>query len=381
MKCQIAVLCLSLLWSYVVSESCKTPLGVTSKCVSLYDCKELVSAFETRPLPSSVVSFLRQSQCGFEGYVPRVCCGPIPSTRPTTTVPPPRTTKAPVAPGVIDPVVPEDSYPAPQDKCGIDTNGDRIYGGQFTDLDEYPWMILMGYLTKEGKMSYQCGGVLVNNRYGLTAAHCVVGEIESAVGKLKSARLGEYDIQSEIDCIDKECADPYQEVPIMSTFPHPGFVDGKINREDDIAVVRFSQRVKYNYFVQPICLVDPNLRLAEGSDVYVAGWGKTLLGTRSPVKLKLGMPIFNKSKCFEKYKKVGAELTDKQICAGGAFAEDACRGDSGGPLMRRRPNGVWESVGVVSFGYGCGRDGWPGVYSSVAKYLPWIKETIRSSNV
>lgn len=58
--------------------------------------------------------------------------------------------------------------------------------------------------------------------------------------------MGEYDIQSEIDCIDKECADPYQEVPIMSTFPHPGFVDGKINREDDIAVVRFSQRVKYN---------------------------------------------------------------------------------------------------------------------------------------
>ncbi|XP_013180462.1 PREDICTED: serine protease easter [Papilio xuthus] len=380
MKCQIVVLCLSLLWSYVVSETCQTPLGATSKCVSLYDCKELVSAFETRPLPNAVVSFLRQSQCGFEGYVPRVCCGPLPATGPTTTLPP-KTTRAPIATGVVDPVNPEDSFPTPQDKCGIDTNGDRIYGGQFTDLDEYPWMVLMGYLTKEGKMSYQCGGVLINKRYALTAAHCVIGEIENAVGKLKSARLGEYDIQTDVDCIDNECAEPYQELPVMSAHPHPGFVDGKINREDDIAIVRFAQRARYTYFVQPICLVDPNLRLAEGSDVYVAGWGKTLLGTRSPVKLKLGMPIFNRSKCFEKYKKVGAELTEKQICAGGAFAEDACRGDSGGPLMRRRPNGVWESVGVVSFGYGCGRDGWPGVYTSVAKYLPWIKETIRSTNV
>lgn len=42
--------------------------------------------------------------------------------------------------------------------------------------------------------------------------------------------------------------------------------------------------------MQPICLVDPNLRLTEGSDVYVAGWGKTLLG----------MFIYNQY-CFVKF--------------------------------------------------------------------------------
>lgn len=73
-------------------------------------------------------------------------------------------------------------------------------------------------------------------------------------------------------------------------------------------------------------------------------------------------------------------MTDRQICAGGVFAEDACRGDSGGPLMLRRPDGVWETVAVVSFGYGCGRDGWPGVYTSVANYIDWIESTLQSSN-
>lgn len=99
------------------------------------------------------------------------------------------------------------------------------------------------------------------------------------------------------------------------------------------------------------------------------------------MKTKLGLPIFSKSDCFQKYKKLGAALTDKQLCAGGVFAQDACRGDSGGPLMKRRPDGVWEAVGVVSFGNGCGNDGWPGVYTNVASYKDWIQSMLRSTNV
>lgn len=93
------------------------------------------------------------------------------------------------------------------------------------------------------------------------------------------------------------------------------------------------------------------------------------------------MPIYEKENCVQKYRTLGAELTNNQICAGGKFAEDACRGDSGGPLMRAKNNGVWESVAVVSFGYGCGRDGWPGVYTSTANYVNWIRSTLQSTNV
>lgn len=360
---------------------CVTPLGQTSVCTSIYDCAPLLTAFNQRPLASEAINFLRQSQCGFEGYVPRVCCGPMPQqpVRPSTQ----RPTARPVRPsGPADAWSEEDSYPESRDKCGIDTNGDRVYGGQFTDLDEFPWMALLGYQPRNSEaLTYQCGGVLLNHRYVLTAAHCIIGEIEKKVGQLATVRLGEYNIQTDIDCLGGECADPVQEIAVQGGYPNPGYSDRNINRKDDIGLVRLAKRVKYSYFVQPICLVDNSLRLDVGSDVFVAGWGQTLSGKGSPVKLKLGMPIFSKSECFSKYKGLGAELTNKQLCAGGIFAEDACRGDSGGPLMRKTPSGIWETVAVVSFGNGCGRDGWPGVYTSVASYLNWIQDTMASTNV
>lgn len=382
MKC-IAILCSFMtLWASAYSASCVTPLGRQSQCVSIYDCRDLLTAFEQRPLKSNTVSFLRQSQCGFEGYVPRVCCGPMPSQtqeRPTTRKPVVRPTKPITG---QDPIFQEDSNPSPRSECGIDTNGDRLYGGQFTDLDEFPWMALLGYQPpNNAPLTYQCGGVLINHRYVLTAAHCVVGEIETAVGLLATARLGEYDIQSDVDCLSDTCADPVQEVPVHSGIAHPGFTDRNKNRKDDIALVRLAKRVKYSYYVQPICLVDNSLRLGVGNDVFVAGWGKTESGKSSPVKLKLSLPIYSKSDCVSKYRSLGAELTDGQLCAGGIFAQDACRGDSGGPLMRRTPSGVWETVAVVSFGYGCGREGWPGVYTSVSSYVDWIKNTMRSTNI
>lgn len=83
---------------------------------------------------------------------------------------------------------------------------------------------------------------------------------------------------------------------------------------------------------------------------------------------------------MEKFGKRGAFLGDTQLCVGGKFNEDVCQGDSGGPLMMKTLDGIWEAVGVISFGRGCGLDGWPGVYTSVAHYLGWIGTTLQMSN-
>jgi len=52
---------------------------------------------------------------------------------------------------------------------------------------------------------------------------------------------------------------------------------------------------------------------------------------------------------------------------------DACTGDSGGPCLKSI-GGEWVLVGIVSWGHGCGRDGFPGVYTNVRYFEEWIRE-------
>lgn len=59
-------------------------------------------------------------------------------------------------------------------------------------------------------------------------------------------RLGEYDTQTEIDCVKDDCAEPVQEILVDTSYPHPGFSDSNVNRKDDIAVIRLTKRARYS---------------------------------------------------------------------------------------------------------------------------------------
>lgn len=94
--------------------------------------------------------------------------------------------------------------------------------------------------------------------------------------------------------------------------------------------------------------------------------------------MKLTVPVRKADfkDCAEKYQELGVTLIESQLCAGGKKNQDSCSGDSGGPLMLYR-NGVYYAAGVVSFGVGCGREGWPGVYTNIPNYVSWIESVMQ----
>lgn len=54
-------------------------------------------------------------------------------------------------------------------ECGMHNNlAPRIVGGHETKPNEYPWMVTIFY---GGNL--HCGGTLINDRYVLTAGHCL----------------------------------------------------------------------------------------------------------------------------------------------------------------------------------------------------------------
>ncbi|XP_052778474.1 serine protease 41-like [Mya arenaria] len=70
------------------------------------------------------------------------------------------------------------------------------------------------------------------------------------------------------------------------------------------------------------------------------------------------------------------------FCAGfKSGTRDACTGDSGGPLACKAKNGRWYVQGVTSWGFDCGQENWPGIYTDVSVYAAWIRHTALSLGI
>lgn len=92
-----------------------------------------------------------------------------------------------------------------------------------------------------------------------------------------SVRLGEWDIDSEHDCVFREegyeeCSDAPLDFEPEEIIPHPGFsVD---HLQNDIALIRLKTAAPWTDTIRPVCLPTTHMDIS-GENFTVAGWGAT----------------------------------------------------------------------------------------------------------
>ncbi|RDD36299.1 Trypsin-1 [Trichoplax sp. H2] len=237
----------------------------------------------------------------------------------------------------------------------LEDNEDKIVGGQNSAPGEFPFIVSLR--KKSGKYTYHfCGGSIISSSTVLTAAHCTVGTQANKVTVI----AGEHDIVAS-DGTE-------QSVLASKLIEHPSYSSRTL--DNDFSIIRLSNSFTYNANVKAVPLqMQDDIGV---SKVTAIGWGALSEGGSSPRILQdVTVTVVSNSDCNAAY---SGGITDNMLCAGEpSGGKDSCQGDSGGPLI----SGSGSSptlVGVVSWGQGCARPGYPGVYARVSRAHSWIKQ-------
>ena len=237
-----------------------------------------------------------------------------------------------------------------------------VGGTSVTDL-RYPFMAAAFFRAPSSNLFSQgCGGSLIADRWVMSAAHCVT---DAQSGRVRDAD----EVALVLGAPNLNSTDRIVRF-VSSVTVHPEY--NRANNRNDIALLELSEPVS----LQPITLSNtanpvPN----DGEIATVAGWGATSEtggGTRQLQETDL--PIVSTNACQSLY----GSIIDgpSMVCAGGA-RQDACFGDSGGPLFVTRGD-QFIHAGVVSFGFGCARPGLPAVYARTSTQFNWINSVVGS---
>ncbi|KAL3777867.1 hypothetical protein ACHAW5_003393 [Stephanodiscus triporus] len=246
----------------------------------------------------------------------------------------------------------------PPSNMAVDAVAARIIGGSEAVEDRYSYAVSL----QDYNGGHYCGGSLIARDVVLTAAHCQ--------GIAYKVVLGRHDL----DDYNGEALFVKQEMP------HPEYNEALT---DNDFMLMFLDGASTAENVVTVRLNSESVVPAAGQDVTVMGWGDTnaseLYQDISDVLMNVELKVVSNLECSAasgwdawSYETYDGKITDNMMCAS----------DSGGPLVMNDGDAGYDmQIGVVSWGFGCASDQFPGVYARVSQAYEWIQsEVCKGSN-
>ena len=265
----------------------------------------------------------------------------------------------------------------------IKQNDDRdlIIGGSDTIEGRYPYMASITNSTGH----HQCGGTLIAPDVVLTAAHCA-----PIITNGGYVQIGHHSLYYEDGQEDNDDDYQIETFQVRRLVPHVRFRNIKMLRYDFLLLVLNGQSKS-----KPIQIInqDGSIPVTVGTSLHVMGWGRTNATSplNSDILQEVEVKFVPNDKCESSVGFVGPMIgsyhgliKEDHLCAIDV-GEDACYGDSGGPLILKSNDGTDDDhnaftkdvlIGIVSWGFACNHTSFPGVYSRVSTVYGWIKETV-----
>jgi len=156
--------------------------------------------------------------------------------------------------------------------CGFINTVRKIVGGQETRRHQYPWLVTVLLFKR-----FYCAGSLINDRYVLTAAHCV----EGVPPELITLRLLEHN-RSDSDALVLERQAVH--VKVHELYNRRTF-------NNDIALITLDKPVSIDGRIRPVCLPDSSASF-DGEMAIVTGWGARKEGGFVTDTLQVTLLIF-----------------------------------------------------------------------------------------
>ncbi|NWT97948.1 TMPS7 protease, partial [Urocynchramus pylzowi] len=237
----------------------------------------------------------------------------------------------------------------------------RIVGGSNTEEGEWPWQVSLHFVG-----AAYCGASVISKEWLVSAAHCFQGS-KLADPRAWRAHLG-MQMQGHAKFVSA----------VRRIVVHEYY--NSRNYDYDIALLQLSTPWPdtMGHLIQPICLPPSSHKARSGDKCWITGWGQKQEADDegSAVLQKAEVEIIDQTLCHSTYR----IITARMFCAGlSSGKRDGCKGDSGGPLScQNNGDGKWFLTGIVSWGYGCGRPNFPGVYTRVSNFAAWIHKYVPS---